>query len=164
MSGIDGALSDGAICFYFWAPDNLLTVSGAQSHQGPAVALEEGRAACMAAGRGMVVGGLAEAIGSAGEPAWVSVCGPTASSTSNPQHQTDGQMVRRLQCDEGTRAGAHHMCKGIICVAIPYCQSPPVARWQPLAWPMPDVLKNRQCPRTGGQENERTRHGWDGPG
>ena len=31
VSGIHGALSDGAICFYFWAPDYALTVSEWQS-------------------------------------------------------------------------------------------------------------------------------------
>lgn len=44
MSGIHGALSDGAICVYFWALDYALTVSESRSQGGPATVLEEGRA------------------------------------------------------------------------------------------------------------------------
>lgn len=55
------ALSDGAICFYFWAPDDALIVSESQSHGGLA-AREEGERPCRGSRRGQTgVGGPGEA-------------------------------------------------------------------------------------------------------
>lgn len=94
VSGIHGALSDGAICFYFWAPDYALTVSEWQSHEGWPPCWGRG-AAC----------GRQEGAGEEGAPPSRRLCWgstPALLSTSIPQNRT--------VAGEGETAG-HHTCK-----------------------------------------------------